>query len=72
MVWDESWTTGGGALPRNKIAAPDTVLAALSQLPDSYEPGALERVAIKRLIDIPRWQMRPDLFPAPETQEAAE
>ena len=60
------------ALPHNKVAAPMAVLMALSQLPDSYEPGALEQVAIKRLIDIPHWQMRPDLFPAPETQEAVE
>ena len=60
------------ALPKYNVAAPNTVLATLSRLPNSYEPGALERVAIERLIDIPRWQMRPDFFPAPETQEAAE
>ena len=35
----------GVALPHNRIAAPNTVLAALNRLPDSYEPGALERLA---------------------------
>ncbi len=38
-----------GALPRNKISVPNTVLAALNRLPDSYEPGALEQVAIETL-----------------------
>ena len=35
----------GVALPHNRIAAPNTVLDALSHLPESYEPGALGRLA---------------------------
>ena len=33
------------AIPHNKVTAVGGVLAALNRLPDSYEPGALERLA---------------------------
>ncbi len=37
------------AIPQNRIVALAYVLAALNRLPDSYEPGALEQVAIETL-----------------------
>ena len=36
------------AIPHNKVAAVGGVLAALSRLPESYEPGALDALVMDR------------------------
>ncbi len=36
------------ALPHNRVAASRPVLAALSRLPEHYEPGALNALALDR------------------------
>ena len=36
------------AIPHNKVAAPRPVLVALSRLPEHYEPGALDALALDR------------------------